>query len=266
MVSAQRLQPITSGKDPNRSNAEYMGSLPVTLIFCGGGNQRFAQIAIDHGYKYGARLPHTIYHTPVYFADQDWKKPNRKAYMDALAKYKPVMATVLDWERVEQLPEVLSWAEEAAQYVEQILIIPKVLSMVDDIPRRIGGADIVLAYSVPSRYGGTQVPIWEFAGWPIHLLGGSPQAQMQAYLHLQNVADVVSADGNYAQKMAVSRCQFYLSTGVKAKNRYWPTLAEVGDGAWLTDAPYEAFRRSCVNIAHAWATLVQSQNRKDGIA
>jgi hypothetical protein len=97
-----------------------------TLIYCAGGNRRFAQIAIDAGYKFGSQLPNTIYH-PIYFADQDWKRPNRATYMAMLAQHRPTMATVLDWERDEQLPEVLDWAEEAAQYVAQVLIIPKVI-------------------------------------------------------------------------------------------------------------------------------------------
>jgi hypothetical protein len=156
---------------------------------------------------------------------------------------------------------VLDWAEEAAQYVERVLIVPKVIGGIPDIPRRIGGRDVVLAYSVPTRYAGTQLPVWEFAGWPIHLLGGSPQAQMQMWRYLNNIADVVSADGNYAQKMATRYCQFWVSgTARYAINRWWPTLREAdgetwGDGTNEADAPYEAFRRSCQNIVAAWRSL-----------
>ena len=57
----------------------------LDLVYCAGGNARFAQIAIDAGYKYGARLPATVYH-PVYFADQDWHAPDRARYMAALAQ------------------------------------------------------------------------------------------------------------------------------------------------------------------------------------
>lgn len=221
------------------------------LIYCAGGNSRFAEIAIAAGYKYGARLPSTVYGT-LFFADQDYKTPNRTAYMQALAKHRPSVATVVDWQRDDQLPEVLSWCEEAAQYVECVLIVPKVQGGIDQIPRRIGGKEIVLAFSVPTRYGGTELPIWEFAGWPLHLLGGSPQAQMHYYWHLSTIADVVSADGNMANKMA-HYCRFRRSqTGPKD---HWVQLAEVGDGGWGTDANLEAFRRSCTNIMAAWRSL-----------
>lgn len=226
----------------------------MKLIYCANGNARLADIAIQAGYHYGAQLPGTIYR-PIYFADQDWKRPDRAAYMAALAYHRPAMATVLDWERPEQLPEVLDWAEETAQWVDRVLLIPKVIGAIGRLPRAIGGKSITLAYSVPTRFGGTACPVWEFAGWPIHLLGGSPQAQQHAYQHLQGLADVQSADGNYAQKMAVRWGQFWVAgTATWARDRYWPRLRETGEEVH-TDVPYEAWRRSCINIIAAWQTL-----------
>lgn len=225
--------------------------LPV-LVYCAAGNPRFVETALAAGFKYGAQLPGSIY-GPLYFADQNWKKPNRAAYMRGLAAHRPHMATVLDWERDEQLAEVLDWAEEAAQYTEHILIVPKVIGGVGRIPRRINGRGVVLAYSVPTRYGGSPLPVWELSGWPVHLLGGSPNAQMRAWTYLRGVADVVSADGNYAQKMAVRWCQYWVpGTARYASNRWWPTLTEADGERWEGDGPYEAFRRSCENIMTAW--------------
>jgi len=211
-----------------------------TLIYCADGNKRLAQIAIDAGFLYGARLPARGLHHPIHFADQDWKAPDRTRYMAELDKHRPVMATVLDW------------AEESAQFVERVLIVPKVLGGIASLPRRVGGAEIVLAYSVPTRYGGTFVPIWEFEGWPVHLLGGSPHAQMELYQY--HALDVVSVDGNMHQMMAVRFCQFWVrGTAWYAKNRWWPTLREANDGErWQGDALYEAFTRSCHNIVEAW--------------
>ena len=212
----------------------------IKLIYCADGNPRLAQIAIDAGFEYGARLPGSV-SFPIHFADQNWKSPDRERYMAALAEHRPTMATVLDWEREDQRTEVLDWAEEAAQYVEQVLIIPKVIGGITTLPRRIGGADVVLAYSVPTRYGGTFVPVWEFAGWPVHLLGGSPHAQMKTAHYL----DVVATDGNYANLKATKFCEYW-RTG-----RWFPIRPK------QEDAPYEAFRRSCENIMAAWRMLYQ---------
>jgi hypothetical protein len=211
----------------------------MELIYCADGNRRFAQIAIEHGYLYGAQLPRTVYFPP-FFADQDWKKPNRAAYMAALAKHRPHMASVLDLEQESQLAEVLSWAEEAAQYVAVVMVIPKVFGIIPSLPRRIGGAEVRLGYSVPTKFGGTELPVWEFVGWPVHLLGGSPNAQME----LVHYMDVHSTDGNYAGMKARKFGEFWTRNG-------WVSLSAAGYHE-RQDAMYEAFRRSCENIMQVW--------------
>lgn len=196
-----------------------------------------AQIAIDAGFLYGAQLPATVYY-PIHFADQDWKRPNRAAYMAALAQHRPHMATVLDWESEGQIAEVMGWAEEAAPFVQQIVIVPKVQGGIARIPARIAGRDVILGYSVPTRYGGTELPLWEFGRRPVHLLGGSPHRQME----LAHYLNVVSADGNYANLKATKFCEYWNA------NRWYSI-----DAAIITEnAPYEAFRRSCQNIMAAW--------------
>lgn len=206
-----------------------------TLIYCASGNRRFAEIAIAEGFQYGAKLPHTVYFPP-YFADQDWKNPDRTAYMAALQEHRPHMATVLDWECPNQFAEVLDWAEEAAQYVEEIVIIPKVQGGIPTIPRRIAGKRVVLGYSVPTKYGATPLPLWEFYGWPVHLLGGPPHRQLE----LAHYMDVVSIDGNYHNLKATQFCEYW-------QRGQWHAVTPRRE-----DAPYEAFCRSCQNIMAAW--------------
>jgi hypothetical protein len=226
----------------------------MELIYCAGGNPRFYQIATDAGFLYGARLPGTTY-GPLFFADQEFKAPNRARYMTAVAEHRPHMATVLDWEREEHLPEVLSWAEEIAQWVEVVVMIPKVVGGVERLPRMIGGKPVRLGYSVPTRYAGTELPVWAFADWPVHLLGGSPHAQMK----LAHYMDVHSVDGNMMQKMATRWCMSWVPGNAKryANNRWWPTLKEADGKRWDGDGPYEAFRRSCENIMRAWREIVE---------
>jgi len=210
-------------------------AIPI-LIYCAYGNKHYAEISIAAGFRYGAQLPHRIYYPP-YFVDQDWRKPNREKYMAALAKWRPHIASVLDWERVEQLPEVLSWAEEAAQYVEVVMIIPKVQNGVNLLPRVISGRPIRLGYSVPTRFAGTELMLSEFVGWPVHLLGGSPKKQLEIARYL----DIASADGNAATKAA--------EYGNYWDGRQWRDIGK------CDDMPYKAFRRSCENIMAAWKKL-----------
>lgn len=218
-------------------------ALPA-LIICNGGNPVFRRIAAECGWLNGARLPDTVYDPPLYFADQNYHKPDRGEYMRALAEHKPEMATVLDWEQPSQEGEVMAWAVEAAQYVQRVIIIPKLPGTIDSIPSSIGGADVVLGYSVPTSYGGTEVPLWEFGSRPVHLLGGSPHRQMQLAWYL----NVVSADGGMAQQQA-RKCRFW--SRQKGSKGHWVQLSEAGDSRGQ-DANTAAFRRSCVNILEAW--------------
>lgn len=220
------------------------------LIYCAARNKRFAEIAIRYGFTYGAQMPAAVYFPPE-FIDQDWKKPNRERYVTALAMHRPRLATVLDWETDDQFDEVMSWANEAAQYVgEAVIIIPKVIGGVARIPEQIGGRNVRLGYSVPTRFGGTDVPVWEFGARPVHLLGGSPHKQrsMAEYLN------VVSVDSNYCQGEAVKRAQFFSAGVVEwAKNKRFPKMKESVYGFVSEDAPYFAFELSCMNIRALWA-------------
>ncbi len=215
------------------------------LIFCGGKNAKFAEIAILAGFRYGAQLPCTTY-APVYFADQNWKNPNRAAYMAALNQHRPEMASVIDWEHPEQIDEVLSWAKSAALFVDVVMIIPKVSGSIPMLPRSIDGKEVRLGYSVPTKHGGTTLHLAEFVGWPVHLLGGSPGSQMLLAQYL----DVRSVDGNMHMKMA--NRGLYWKPGKRAFSNAWVSLKETDGQRWNGDGNYEAFRRSCQNIMAKW--------------
>lgn len=222
-----------------------------TLIFCAAKNRQYAEIALQAGFQYGAQLPNTVYYPP-YFVDQEHKNPqlDRAAYVAAVAEHRPYMATVLDWYRLEQLPDVLGWAEDVAPHVQEIIIVPKVPGEVWRIPRHIAGKPVRLGYSVPTKYGGTDVPLYEFAGWPVHLLGGDPHRQMA----LARVLDVRSADGNKWMLQANKRNQVWVPHPVRARNRRWPQLQEIGLGHIRQDAPHRAFELSSESIREAWQT------------
>jgi N-acetylglutamate synthase-like GNAT family acetyltransferase len=226
------------------------------LIYCADGNARFADIAIKHGFTYGAQLPNTIYHQPG-FVDQDWLRPDYGKYMTCLEQYRPALASVLDWEYPDQLPEVMKWAETAARFVtEAVIIIPKVPGGIAQLPREICGKQVRLGFSVQvkkakSKFSGTGVPLREFSGWPIHILGGSPQKQ---YELAHKGLDAHSVDGNYFRGQA-NAGRFYapfIGKAVKSFNKYFPQLKEAGMGDIDHDVPYHAFALSCINIRAMW--------------
>lgn len=195
--------------------------------------------------RYGARMPRKIYYPP-YFVDQDWRKPNRRRYMAALAEHRPHMATVLDLEREEQLPEVLDWAHEAAEHVQTVVIIPK-CSVIDQLPHTIGSAGVRLGYSVPTRYGACPLPLWEFGDRPVHLLGGGATKQLE----LRHYLNVQSIDGNVSTLAA--------NKGWAWDGRRWRLHTEFRG----EDFPYRCFERSCRAIVEAWQPLTAAEGAEN---
>jgi len=225
----------------------------MELYFSSAKTKQFGQIAVDAGWSPGAQLTKKakVYFAPQ-FTDQNWRKPDLKEYAVRVAEYRPHCASVIDWENHVELSEVLAWAEEIAPFVNYVIIIPKVIGGILSIPEHIGGKPVRLGYSVPTSHGGTGLALAEFGQRPVHLLGGSPQKQMRLY-HMLNV---VSADGNYMQKQAMRNQFFALSPVRGAKNKNFPQLQEVGDGALDTDTHLEAFSRSAENIMTAWKRVL----------
>lgn len=225
----------------------------MEFILTTGANAELGIIAKSYGFKYGACLP-TVVRDKLYFADQDWKNPDRTRYVIQLFENRPVMATVLDLEYEFQYQEVMNWVEEISIYIQRdIIIIPKVNGIITKLPKTYKGLRIVLGYSVFSKYGFTDVPIEQFNGWPIHLLGGCPFRQRYTMERFQKAGnEVISIDSNYLQKQATKYCQFFLPTGFPARNRFWPTLKEFNGSLFDGNGPREAFKRSCEAYISFW--------------
>lgn len=224
----------------------HLADIP-RLIYCAP-NSIFGAIALRYNFEYGCQMPTALPSFPLFFADQDWKEPDRTGYMRALAKYKPNVATVLDLERPDQFDEVMSWAAEAAQYVrETVIVIPKFQGSVEMIPETINGKKIVLGYSVPTSFGGTSLPITAFGRRPVHLLGGRPQKQMS----LAGRCNTVSADANMMSRMANEINAFFCGGFAPHSKSYFAVLGEVGY-AERVDANLLAFEISCMNVYNAW--------------
>jgi hypothetical protein len=214
----------------------------IDLIYCAGGNEKLSQIAHEENWKLGKRSDASLQCYPPIFIDIDYKKPNFEKHLEVIAKYNPKYATVPDLSEREVSTDDINRAmkqyDAIQEYCDIPLIVPKLPGQIAMLP-----ADVAIGYSVPSSYGGAQYPLWELAGRRVHLLGGSPKKQFQAFMYLNNIAEVMSLDGNYAQKMATrygeywEKHQWIKHTGVKFKEK---------------DVYFECWRWSCRNILHEW--------------
>lgn len=229
----------------------------IDLCYCSGGNPTLSQIAYEEGWMLGFRSDNNMGSCkhPVSLIDVDYKKPDFEKHLEVVARYHPKYATVPDLSEQgisqQDISRAIDQAQRLQPHCETVLIVPKLSGQVVLLPQ-----SIAIGYSVPSRYGGAQYPSWELAERRIHLLGGSPRKQMQAYLHLSAIATVMSADGNYAHKMAISYAMYWQ----KHKWHYHP---EKGNGG--KDLYAECWRWSCRNLMDAWQKLLCASTPDQGI-
>lgn len=178
----------------------WMSEAPEFILMAGA-NKILTEIAERHGFFIGARVPCATYGT-IRFTDLDWKQPRRERYMSKVQELRPSRAVVPDILDESGFAETMSWAEEVSQYVEDVVVVPKCREVLKKIPEQINGARVVWGYSTPTPYGATQLFPAEFAGKPVHILGGNPRRQIELGLYFRAVAELVSLDNSVIFSMA----------------------------------------------------------------
>lgn len=206
------------------------------LIYCAGNSRRFAEIALAAGFVYGCRSDHQPNYA-VRFADLNWKVADLDQHAAFVRDQQPTLAVAPDVLDLASLNDTLRYAEALARWSEYVIIVPKAPGVLEQLPHEPW---LVVGYSVPTKYGGTDLLLGELAGWPVHLLGGSPGRQ----LNLAHYMRVVSADGNAAARAAE------YGTVFNARTHRWDRSVETRDH----DMPYRAFARSCEQIIAAWSS------------
>ncbi len=157
-------------------------------------DHKSTSIAARFGWLPGARYQefrHVRHNRAVGLIDVNWRKYDFARHLTAVRHKRPLLTVVRDIERRSQVGAVLDQAQILAKYVPFIVVVPKVGGVVEPFADKLGSA-LVLGYSVPTKYGRTSVPIREFLGQPVHLLGGRPDAQR----HLAEKLQVISIDSN----------------------------------------------------------------------
>jgi hypothetical protein len=213
----------------------------IDLIYTSGDNRRLAGITLDAGWLVGMRSDKTAT-CPISFLDIDYKAPNFDHHLVMCKEHLPKIAIVPDlsdtYVDTKDIARALHQAERLAAYCEHVMLVPKLSKQIAHIPH-----DFLIGYSLPTTNGGAKYGVWKLSGRRVHLLGGNPHLQMKLAQAMQGYAEVVSVDGNMAQKMAF---QF---------SKYWHA------GQWMEhplkhtgypDLPYECIRMSLHNIRTAW--------------
>jgi hypothetical protein len=152
-------------------------------------------IAIEQGWNPGARYTNlrdikTFQFKSKCFLDIDWKNYSFKKHLDCAEITKPKLTIARDVESIFQLDEILKEAEQLQKHSSLVAIVPKDPYMAGRLEELIPD-NYILAYSIPTRYGGTSIPTSSFKR-PVHLLGGRPDVQRKVAQEM----NVISLDCN----------------------------------------------------------------------
>ncbi|QDT26446.1 hypothetical protein Enr10x_29760 [Gimesia panareensis] len=152
-------------------------------------------IALKYGWHPAARYTNmrdvkTFKFNSIGFLDIDWKNYNFKRHVEIAAKLKPKLTIARDVECIFHLDEIIKEAECLLNYSDHVAIVPKDPKLNGRLNELIP-SEFLLAYSVPTKYGGTKVTVESFDR-PVHLLGGRPDVQRR----LADTLKVFSIDCN----------------------------------------------------------------------
>lgn len=214
--------------------------MSIETIFCLGGNETLARLAIAAGWGYGLRSDYTPYAAPC-FVDYPFKR-GPELWADHLAKsreWQPEVAAVPDFMHPDQTISIWRQCDELRALGIRPMIIPKFPGAVALAPN-----DCLIGISVKSRYAGYHYDETLLAGRDVHLLGGDVVKQVPLYRkYTAYGARVVSIDSNTMQDKTQNRGAYF----GKTTRNLW---------RWMDYRPRrdseELFALSMVNIKCFW--------------
>ena len=142
--------------------------------------RRVIELASERGWRPGARYTNlrdvrSVKFQNVGFLDIHWKKYSFDRHLEAAMLSKPFITVARDVECISQLEGILEEARQLSTFCQHVIVVPKDIRLTDKLDSQIPQS-FVLGYSVPTRYGGTEIPPQAFSR-PVHLLGGRPDVQ-----------------------------------------------------------------------------------------
>ena len=209
----------------------------MDIIYCAGGGQKLAEIAIEEGFLYGSRSDDIRKLRCNGLIDINWKMYDWDDHLVKIENHKPKYAVVPDIMRKTELERALTQGEAILTLGSKPIIIPKIPGICKQIPE-----DYVIGISIPTSYAGFLPEVAELRGRKVHLLGGSPPQQREVFWYLSSFdVEIGSVDINCHSKAS--------DYGSYWNGQRWYDK----DRDWI--GKYEAFRRSCKGIMNMWRQM-----------
>jgi len=209
----------------------------MDIIYCAGGNQKLANIAIEEGFLYGSRSDDIRDIHCNGLIDINWKKYNWQKHLDRVKNHHPKYAVVPDIMNLEMLESTLNKADEIQSFCSKVIIVPKIDGIIMTIPSKI-----VIGISIPTSYSGYLPRTTELINREVHFLGGTPRQQRELWMYYNKMnINVISSDCNCHSKAS----DF---------GSFWNGYKWCKENDNFT-GKYETFRMSCKGIINMWKQL-----------
>ena len=158
-------------------------------------SKKAMSIALENGWYPAARYTNLRDIRSVEFAgvgllDIHWRSYDFEQHIDAVACVLPRITIARDVESIFEIDSILKEAEQLNRYARLVAIVPKDIRLTGRFEELIP-KEFILAYSVPTKYGGTHIST-KYYRRPVHLLGGRPEIQRR----LAEEMNVISFDCN----------------------------------------------------------------------
>lgn len=172
-------------------------------------NPKYLSMASDFGFKTGVRVDlvdNVEGSVELDFLDMDWRENHISTLLEETERLNPEYVVAGDYQTDGgNIEEVNNTASELRKFADKVIVVPHGVNQVEEIP-----SWCVAGYSVSSEYYDTKTPKIEFSGRDIHLLGGSPEKQIELLDYFGS--DVVSLDGNYIFNTSTRFSRYWVST------------------------------------------------------
>jgi len=209
------------------------------------GRNDLTSYAEQYGWLVGSELSYIPHHErhgrTLDFIDMAWDDPKPDDLISACMKHEPKYAIAGDYEHRddgELVGEPIEVVNERAELLTQWVDHPVVVPHLPGEPAEVPDCAIV-GYSTPTRYGGTEAPLWEYQDKDVHVLGGTMNGIKLVVDHLGD--SINSIDTNTMHRDATQFGEYW-SQSTPARKRTAGTSNDIR----------EAYENSILNMTYAF--------------
>lgn len=229
---------IGSEDGKNRELNVWEYSIPESPTLITTGRPDLVTIAERYGWLRGSRLDYIDRHESrghdVDFIDIHWEDPDADELLAATMRHRPSHVVAGDYDG-DNIGEINERAQKLRQWAENVIVVPHEPGEVERVPEWA-----VVGYSTPTKYAGTDAPIWEYRGRDVHILGGTVEQITKIYGHLRN--SVVSIDTNTFHRSATQFAKWW-----GGSSPHWNRLAALADAKNAA----VAYQNTMANLTYA---------------